>query len=99
MHRSPNPAALLLQHLYHQSNKRKGDTRIGGLVTHLVKYFGIQIPVMQHVDVSILMDVKHITSCGFLGVYRADKRLRGYQSGYLDASQDEQVSLPCPQAF
>ena len=45
------------------------------------------------------MDVKYITACGFLGVYRTDKRLRAYQFGYLDDAQVEKVSLPCPQAF
>ena len=38
-------------------------------------------------------------SCGFIGVYRADKRLRAYQFGYVGVSRDEQVLLPCQPAF
>ncbi|MEI4920526.1 hypothetical protein Q8G81_33740, partial [Klebsiella pneumoniae] len=56
-------------------------------------------PVMEPVDSSKLMDVKYLTSRGFLGVYHANPMLRTYQFGYLDDVHGEQVQLPCPQAF
>lgn len=45
------------------------------------------------------MDVKYINACGFLSVYWANRRLRAYQFGYLDVAHDDQVPLPCTQAF
>ena len=96
---SPNPGALLIQHFRHQSNKKKGDIRIGGLVTHLALARQIPLPILEPVEGSKLMDAKYLTSCGFIGVYRADKRLRAYQFGYVGVSRDEQVLLPCPPAF
>ena len=96
---SPNPGALLIQHFRHQSNKKKGDIRIGGLVTHLAIARQIPLPILQPVEGSKLMDAKYLIACGFIGVYRANKSVWAYQFGYVGVSRDEQVMLPCPQAF
>src|SRR4051812_45631725 len=56
---SPTPAALFLQHLHHQRNKKKCDIRIGGMVTHLIQALEIAIPIAQPIENSILMDVRY----------------------------------------
>ena len=45
------------------------------------------------------MDSKYLIACGFLGKYRVNQRLRAFQFGYVSNSNDEQLMLPCPQAF
>ena len=86
---SPNPAALLIQHFRHQSNKTKGDIRIGGLVTHLAIARGLTLPIAQPVDGYKLMDSKYLIACGYLGKYRVNPRLRVFQFGYVAGSNDE----------
>jgi hypothetical protein len=89
-----NLGALLIQYFCRQRVANSGDIRCGGLVTEIAYVSRFRMPPGNQVMGSKYLDVNHMASTKFLGVYRENNHLRAYQFYFEVNGEIVQELLP-----
>jgi hypothetical protein len=89
-----NLSALLIQHFRRQRAASSGDIRCGGLVTQISYARRLRMPSGNQVMSSKYLDANHMASTKFLGVYRENNHIRGYQFYFEFNGEIVQELLP-----